>query len=102
MEDDNPLYYDPESQHNRTIETLMEMQDQDRIALYTAISIAVAYLNDHDMTEVVVDKQKFTINDILLRYEIHSMKILNEKIQQCSDNLKNRGLIRKPPLGDQH
>lgn len=90
---------DSGSQYKQTIETLMAMQDEDRMSLFTVLSIAVAYLNGHEMSPTEINKQQITINNILERYEIYSMKILNQKVEECATNLRCNGLIRQPPLG---
>lgn len=98
-DDDLLKLQDPTTKYKNTIDTLMAIQDEDRLSLFTVLSIAVSYLNGYKISDVDNDKQKLTVNNILQRYGIHSMKILNEKTEECAVNLRTDGLIRKPPLG---
>ena len=90
------------TQHKETIDSLIRMQDEDRMSLFTVLGIAVAYLNKHDLSDVDIDKQNIIVKNILERYEIHSTKILKEKTEECALNLRVSELARIAPLGGVH
>lgn len=81
------------------IETLSLSQDEDRMALFTVLSIIVDYMHHKDKSKQEIDKQVQVIDDILERRGIYTVDELNQRVQDCALRLRYRDLLNIKPLG---
>jgi len=85
-----------------TVETLVIMQDEDRMDLFTILTMVLGYLNDHKPTEEELTKQRIIVEDIINKFEIKSMEDLHNKVKDCGFRIKNHRLMKKECLGGIH
>ena len=85
-----------------TIDVLMEIQAEDRLALYTLLSILLCYLysdGDYKPKDMELKNQKKVIKDVFTRYDLETLDDIERKIKECSTFLQYRNLLYQKPLG---
>ena len=88
-----------EEQMEDTYNLLVKIQHEDRLAIYSLVEMLIGYINGHEFSDDMLEKQKLIIDNITHRYEIYSMDDLRRLTDEAIKGLKEYKLYTLAPLG---
>ena len=93
------IYKSKEELLNESLEMMIKIQHEDRLALFAILEMLINYINGYEFSEETLKKQKIIMNDISNRYDIHSMEDLRARTDEAVLGLRLGHLAKMEPLG---
>ena len=92
----------PEQFYKKTIDGLVQVHHEDRMAIFTLLSIVVAHMSDDDISEEVLKRHRMVVGSMFKDHEIRTIEDLGIKTQECVDLINMSRMDAMTPLGGIH
>lgn len=90
---------DPELFYKRTIDTLLDVYNEDRIAIYSLLGLAVDYIEGREFNSIEKEKQRMMVRHMFDHYEIDSHLDLPIKVNEFIVRANQSKLHNAEPIG---
>lgn len=88
----NPIKF-----YEKAIDSLLEIEAEDKISLYTVLILLIGYIRGTELTEEQTERNKIVIMSVLDDYEIKHVTDLQDKLYDAVHTLEQRRLIHSNP-----
>ena len=82
----------PESLYVKTVQTLMDIYHEDRLVIFTLLSVLGAYLQNIEFSEIEKEQHVMMVEQLYIDYDIHKPEDLVDNINNCIANINSSKL----------
>ena len=79
----------PAKMYGKTVQVLMDIYHEDRLVIFTLLSVLSAYVQNIDFTQEERDNHVLMINSMCNDFDIKEPEDLVKNIDNCMMNIKN-------------
>lgn len=85
--------------YQRTIDSLLMIHDEDKLAIYTLLGVINGYINGVDYSEKDINYHRLVVKSIFDDYDIDSILDLDTKRKECAEKIITHKLFLMKQTG---